>query len=110
MRTACVKRTTRETDVSVSLSLDGGPVSISTGIGFFDHMLTAFAVHGGFGLQAAVKGDLQVDGHHTVEDLSLIHISCTRPASRGHTSRWMICRAVPRFPRPSSKCSARRCV
>ena len=72
MRTACVKRTTRETDVSVSLSLDGGPVSISTGIGFFDHMLTAFAVHGGFGLQAAVKGDLQVGGHHTVEDTGIV--------------------------------------
>ena len=72
MRTACVKRTTRETDVSVSLSLDGGPVSISTGIGFFDHMLTAFSVHSRFGLKLRVAGDLQVDGHHTVEDTGIV--------------------------------------
>ena len=58
MRQAAAERTTKETDVSVQLCLDGGDVSISTGIGFFDHMLNAFAVHGGFGLTVRVKGDL----------------------------------------------------
>lgn len=72
MRTALQTRKTRETDITVELSLDGGPVRISTGIGFFDHMLTAFAVHGGFGLQVSVEGDLYVDGHHTVEDTGIV--------------------------------------
>ena len=68
MRTAEIKRKTKETDISVALDLDGGNVNIRTGIGFFDHMLTAFAVHGGFGLEVFVEGDLDVDTHHTVED------------------------------------------
>lgn len=72
MRTAEKTRVTGETDVSVSLCLEGGETRISTGIGFFDHMLTAFAVHGGFGLQISVRGDLQVDGHHTVEDTGIV--------------------------------------
>ncbi|WP_050698294.1 imidazoleglycerol-phosphate dehydratase HisB [Anaeromassilibacillus senegalensis] len=72
MRTALQTRKTRETDITIELSLDGGPVQISTGIGFFDHMLTAFAVHGGFGLQVSVEGDLYVDGHHTVEDTGIV--------------------------------------
>lgn len=72
MRTASCKRTTKETDISVTLSLDGGAVEVQTGIGFFDHMLTAFAVHGGFGLQLSCKGDLAVDCHHTVEDTGLV--------------------------------------
>ena len=72
MRTASCKRTTKETDVSVTLSLDGGAVEVQTGIGFFDHMLTAFALHGGFGLQLSCKGDLAVDCHHTVEDTGLV--------------------------------------
>lgn len=72
MRQAAAERTTKETDVSVQLCLDGGDVSISTGIGFFDHMLNAFAVHGGFGLTIRVKGDLEVDGHHTVEDTGIV--------------------------------------
>ena len=55
----------------LSLNLDGGDISIDTGIGFFDHMLTAFGVHGGFGLKIEVKGDLEVDGHHTVEDTGI---------------------------------------
>lgn len=71
MRTAEIKRKTKETDISVSLNLDGGKVNIRTGIGFFDHMLTAFAVHGGFGLDVFVKGDLEVDTHHTVEDTGI---------------------------------------
>ncbi|MGN1123681.1 MAG: imidazoleglycerol-phosphate dehydratase HisB [Eubacterium sp.] len=71
MRTAEIIRNTKETQISVKLCLDGGKVDISTGIGFFDHMLTAFAVHGGFGLQVKVTGDLEVDTHHTVEDTGI---------------------------------------
>lgn len=71
MRTAEIKRKTKETDISVALDLDGGNVNIRTGIGFFDHMLTAFAVHGGFGLDVFVEGDLDVDTHHTVEDTGI---------------------------------------
>ncbi len=72
MRTASCIRTTKETDISIELSLDGGAVEVQTGIGFFDHMLTAFAVHGGFGLRLSCKGDLAVDCHHTVEDTGLV--------------------------------------
>lgn len=68
MRTSIVERNTKETQIKVELCLDGGAVEVSTGIGFFDHMLTAFGVHGGFGLKVTVKGDLEVDTHHTVED------------------------------------------
>ncbi len=72
MRTASVSRKSKETDISVQLNLDGGEVSVQTGIGFFDHMLTAFAVHGGFGLTLTCKGDLEVDCHHTVEDTGIV--------------------------------------
>jgi imidazoleglycerol-phosphate dehydratase len=72
MRSSEVNRTTAETDIRVRFSPDGGEKpSVSTGIGFFDHMLTAFAVHGGFGLEIECKGDLCVDGHHTVEDVGI---------------------------------------
>jgi len=71
-RTASVNRTTHETDISLSICLDGGESKINTGIGFFDHMLQAFATHGGFGLEVAVNGDLNVDGHHTVEDTGIV--------------------------------------
>lgn len=71
MRTAEIVRNTKETQISVALDIDGGKVEISTGIGFFDHMLTAFAVHGGFGLTVKVTGDLEVDTHHTVEDTGI---------------------------------------
>ena len=71
-RNAEIKRTTRETDIKIILVLDGsGIANINTGIGFFDHMLTAFAVHGGFDLTVSCKGDLNVDGHHTVEDVGI---------------------------------------
>lgn len=72
MRTSVQKRKTRETDVSISLSLDGGESNISTGIGFFDHMLNSFAVHGGFGLTVETVGDLNVDCHHTIEDTGIV--------------------------------------
>lgn len=71
MRTATVVRNTKETQITVELNLDGGDVQVSTGIGFFDHMLTAFGVHGGFGLKVDVQGDLEVDTHHTVEDTGI---------------------------------------
>ncbi|MBS6613788.1 MAG: imidazoleglycerol-phosphate dehydratase HisB [Anaerotruncus sp.] len=71
MRTAEIKRKTKETDISVSVNLDGGNVNVRSSIGFFDHMLTAFAVHGGFGLELFVEGDLNVDTHHTVEDTGI---------------------------------------
>lgn len=72
MRQAAIERKTKETDIFISLDIDGGNTSIDTGIGFFDHMLTAFAVHGRFGLTVKVKGDLNVDCHHTVEDTGIV--------------------------------------
>ncbi len=72
MRCAEVNRTTRETDIKLSLNIDGGEVSVNTGIGFFDHMLISFATHGGFGLKISVNGDLNVDEHHTVEDTGIV--------------------------------------
>lgn len=71
MRNAEIKRKTKETDISLALDLEGGAREINTGIGFFDHMLNSFAVHGGFGLRLTCKGDLEVDGHHTVEDCGI---------------------------------------
>lgn len=71
MRTSTVERNTKETQIKVELDLDGGEVKVDTGIGFFDHMLTAFGVHGGFGLNVKVTGDLDVDTHHTVEDTGI---------------------------------------
>ena len=72
MRKAEISRKTKETVISASLNLDGGEVKIKTGIGFLDHMLTALGVHGGFGLTLAAKGDLEVDGHHTAEDVGIV--------------------------------------
>lgn len=66
-----IERKTKETDISVSLNLDGGSIELDTGIGFFDHMLHAFAFYAGIGLTVHAAGDLQVDGHHTVEDIGL---------------------------------------
>ena len=67
----CTKcRETKETQIA--LNLDGGERKIETGIGFFDHMLNSFAVHSGFGLAVSCKGDLEVDGHHTVEDVGIV--------------------------------------
>ena len=72
LRAYGIQRKTKETDIQLSLSLEGGEVAVQTGIGFFDHMLTAFAFYGGLGLELTVKGDLEVDGHHTVEDVGIV--------------------------------------
>lgn len=73
MRTAKLERTTKETAISVSMNIDGiGRAEIDTGIGFFDHMLEAFAVHSGIDLTVKCVGDLMVDGHHTVEDTGIV--------------------------------------
>lgn len=72
-RIAEVKRKTRETDICVRFNLDGeGKSIVNTGIGFFDHMLEGFAKHGFFDLEIDIAGDLQVDGHHTVEDAGIV--------------------------------------
>jgi imidazoleglycerol-phosphate dehydratase len=72
MRKDTIARKTKETDITVTLNLDGkGVCDISTGVGFFDHMLELFAVHGGFDLTVKCKGDLKVDGHHSVEDVGI---------------------------------------
>ncbi len=71
-RTAAIERNTKETQIAVALDLDGGPVSVSTGIGFFDHMLTAFGFYAKIGLSVEAHGDLEVDGHHTVEDTGIV--------------------------------------
>ena len=73
MRQGSVTRTTGETDIKASINLDGeGRSDISTGIAFMDHMLTLFAKHGKFDLEVSAKGDLEVDCHHTMEDLGLV--------------------------------------
>jgi imidazoleglycerol-phosphate dehydratase len=71
-RTATVVRTTKETDVRVELSLDGsGSATADTGLPFFDHMLQQLGTHAGWDLEVTSKGDLEVDGHHTVEDVGI---------------------------------------
>lgn len=72
-RTATIERNTKETKIKATLNLDGtGKSEISTGIGFFDHMLEGFSKHGFFDLTMKVNGDLQVDGHHSVEDAGIV--------------------------------------
>lgn len=72
MRTATIQRKTKETDISVTINIDGsGKSSISSGIGFLDHMLDLFAKHGMFDLSVKCKGDLRVDDHHSTEDIGI---------------------------------------
>lgn len=71
MRSAEINRKTRETDIKLSLNLDGGGYSVDTDCGFFNHMLELFAVHSGFGLDVFCHGDVEVDFHHTVEDVGI---------------------------------------
>ena len=72
MRNSSLNRKTAETDITLSLNLDGtGVCTVDTGIGFLDHMLTLFAKHGRFDLSVTCKGDLYVDGHHTAEDIAI---------------------------------------
>jgi imidazoleglycerol-phosphate dehydratase len=72
MRTAAINRKTNETDIKLKLNIDGhGKYEVSTGIGFFDHMLELFTRHGGFDLALTCNGDLHVDQHHTVEDVGI---------------------------------------
>jgi imidazoleglycerol-phosphate dehydratase len=72
-RAVAVRRTTRETEITLTLDLDGsGEAAIATGVGFFDHLLASLAHHGLFDLEVAARGDLEVDDHHTVEDVALV--------------------------------------
>lgn len=72
MSAVTLTRTTKETDIVLKLDLSGGEVKVASGIGFFDHMLTALAVHAGWGLEVTCRGDLDVDGHHSVEDIGIV--------------------------------------
>lgn len=73
MRKAAIRRITRETQIQLALAIDGkGRYEVCTGIRFFDHMLELFAHHGGFDLKLKAKGDLDVDQHHTVEDVGIV--------------------------------------
>ncbi|MGM9527031.1 MAG: imidazoleglycerol-phosphate dehydratase HisB [Oscillospiraceae bacterium] len=71
MRSYTLERKTAETDIALSLCLEGGECSVNTGCGFLDHMLTLFARHGGFGLSVSCVGDVNVDYHHTTEDVGI---------------------------------------
>ena len=80
-RKATLHRATTETDIALTLDLDGtGVAQISTGIGFFDHMLTAVARHGSFDIAVEARGDLHIDAHHTVEDVGIVFGSAIREA------------------------------
>ena len=72
MRTSDINRATAETQIALSLCLEGGPCAIDTGVGFLDHMLTLLAGHSRFGLQVRCTGDTHVDFHHTVEDVGIV--------------------------------------
>lgn len=80
-RTSTINRKTKETDIALTLNIDGTGVNdVHTGIGFFDHMLAGFSKHGFFDLTLRVNGDLEVDGHHTVEDTGIVLGNAIREA------------------------------
>ena len=80
-RISTINRKTKETDISLTLNIDGtGNYNINTGIGFFDHMLSGFAKHGFFDLELTCSGDLNVDSHHTVEDVGIVLGTAIREA------------------------------
>lgn len=80
-RTANINRKTKETDIKLIFGIDGsGTSTVHSGIGFFDHMLTGFSKHGFFDLDLQVQGDLEVDGHHTVEDTGIVLGAAIREA------------------------------
>lgn len=84
-RTAEVVRETKETQIRVRIDLDGtGEAKVSTGIGFFDHMLDSFARHGGFDLEVETRGDLHIDMHHTVEDTGIVIGEAVKTALDGY--------------------------
>lgn len=81
MRTAAIERQTGETKIALTLNLDeGATIDIETGVPFFDHMLHLFAKHGRFGLIVKAQGDVEVDAHHTVEDVGIVLGQCLRQA------------------------------
>lgn len=81
MRISSIERNTKETKIKMTLNLDGsGKANIQTGIGFMDHMLELFAFHGSFDLNIVCQGDIQVDSHHTVEDLGIVLGMCIKEA------------------------------
>ena len=81
MRKAQTERKTKETDIALSLTLEGsGTPNVTTGVGFFDHMLELLTVHSGMDINLSCKGDLQVDAHHTVEDVGIALGDCVRQA------------------------------
>ena len=87
-RSAEIQRKTNETDIAMSLNIDGsGKADINTGIGFFDHMLNSFARHGFFDLSLKVKGDLYVDSHHTIEDTGIVLGEAIKKALSGNLCR-----------------------
>lgn len=80
MREGTARRVSKETDIRVTVRLDGGPIAVTTGVGFFDHLLEAFARHGRLGLELHARGDLHIDAHHTVEDAGIVLGQAVRAA------------------------------
>ena len=90
-RCAKLSRKTKETDISVSLNIDGaGKSNIDTGIGFFNHMLEGFSKHGFFDLDMTCDGDLNVDCHHTIEDCGIVLGSTGCWRQKGHKEIWKL--------------------
>ena len=89
MRKKTITRTTNETDIGLTINLDGeGMAEVNTGCGFMDHMLTLFAFHGGFNLSLACKGDTKVDYHHTAEDVGIVLGKAIRECLSGGINRY----------------------